>query len=521
MKKGRVLTVAFLSILLLLSSTACTPDDPGTFSSPIPSYGMESNGKTVYDTFSLPYNSGEKLNPFVTQSALNQALSQLIALEPVRPDGMGGGYNRLALAVTASADYLTYTLTLRPDLTFSDGTPLTAQDVAASALQAKKQTNGSYSARLRNLLSVTATDGQTAVFTLSTSDPCFAAMLSFPVVKGGSAEEDFIGSGPYCLTKTEEGTLVLTANPLADEPPKTKTIRLVGTENAALLHNLLEQGDIDCYYTDTPGKTAGSFAVSECDTLTDGLLAFDMAGTLTRDAAFRTALSETIDRSRLLSESGLFATLPKRNDTFLAGTGCIPTPEETAEPTPVPTEETLSDCLTSLGYTETDENGYRYKQQGRYTWYATLTLAYLSDNGERDKVAETLVTSLNGQGIQVTAIPYDSMTALTAGLAAKPADMVYAELALSPNLNLSSLLDPETGLLSLLHGDGTLQETYRRYLAGQVSGGEMDDAFRKTAAFTFLYSRKGRMLYSRLFSEGVGTTRFCTYDGVETWYKYD
>lgn len=198
-----------------------------------------------------------------------------------------------------------------------------------------------------------------------------------------------------------------------------------------------------------------------------------------------------------------------------------PSPEEdtTVEETPLP--ETLTAYLTEKGYIYTDAEGYRYAQSGRNTVYAELTLAYLSSDEERDAVAEMLVTLLKEEGVRLTLRPYESMAELKNGLYLSPAHMVYAELSLAPNLDLSTLLDPVTGLGADLQGSQALWQAYGRYLAGQLSGADMDALLQETAFFTPLYSRKGRMQYDRLFAEGVQTSPYCIYSGAETWYKYE
>lgn len=538
MRKGFVFWAMTLCMALLFTAASCDPepDIDLTSSSPSSEQNIGTSGTRVYETFSLPYNHTALFNPFVTQSALNLYLSQLVAEGLTKPDGKGGAENILALSVTPSAGNTVYTVKLRPDRIFSDGSPVTSADVVASAEQVRANPSGSYGTRLRKVISVTDTDEETVVFTLAKADPCFAAMLSFPIVKNGSIEENYIGTGPYCLSTDDGGNLQLTANPMETTAPATKVITLAGTDNASLLHYMLETGDIDCYYTSRPAKTPGSFSVWECDAMTDGFLAFDLASFFGSDATFRKLLSGAIDRQRLIQENDLFASLPVRGDTLLTGTGTtgeetVPTetPVSTEEPattdepmaTEDPTPETLADYLSMLGYSYTDADGYRYRQQGRQVEYVELTLAYLSADEERDRVAETLVTLLAEEGSKLTIVPYDSMTDLTNGLYLSPADMVYGELTLSPNLDMTALLDPTAGLSAFLHGDYALWQTYENYLLGNVDGAAVDAALQKTLPFTTLYSRKGRILYHRLFAEGVRTDRYSVYYGAENWYKYE
>lgn len=111
-------------------------------------------------------------------------------------------------------------MTLRSGAVFSDGSAVTAQDVAASFNQAKASSN--YRALLSNLLSCTAEEN-TVVFTLSAPDPQFQSCLTFPIMKTGT-ESNPIGGGRYVLEKGERPRLVW--NSRREEKHVTDTIYL-------------------------------------------------------------------------------------------------------------------------------------------------------------------------------------------------------------------------------------------------------------------------------------------------------
>lgn len=133
-------------------------------------------------------------------------------------------------------DATVYTFDIRDGITFSDGTPLTAEDVEFSLNRVKNiQGNGSF---LLEGLSVEATDEDTVVVTSEISNTAVPAILTSPtlgivnkkvvVENGGTdaedaaetdAAEEFLnstsaGSGPYVLESFDTTTeVVLTANP--------------------------------------------------------------------------------------------------------------------------------------------------------------------------------------------------------------------------------------------------------------------------------------------------------------------
>ena len=134
-----------------------------------------------------------------------------------------------------------YTCTLKPNLKFSNGDPLTADDVAFSFNRIPKINDPNGPASLiSNMKSVVAKDPSTVVFTLKNAND-----QTWPFVLGTSAgpivdskvfpadkelpDDQAIGSGPYKVSSYQKNTLVkLVANPNYTGPnkPKTDTITL-------------------------------------------------------------------------------------------------------------------------------------------------------------------------------------------------------------------------------------------------------------------------------------------------------
>jgi peptide/nickel transport system substrate-binding protein len=123
----------------------------------------------------------------------------------------------LATAWEASEDGLSYTFTLRDDVVFHDGTPLTAADVVYSFERLMALKRGSY----RNVAVVTgaeAPDDHTVVLTLERPFPALVQALTrvyvvnSELVKANEQDGDYgetwlndhdAGSGPYVLTAFE------------------------------------------------------------------------------------------------------------------------------------------------------------------------------------------------------------------------------------------------------------------------------------------------------------------------------
>ena len=138
----------------------------------------------------------------------------------------------LATEWGASADGRTFTVKLRPGITFSDGSPVTPDDVVWSLTRAHDPKAGIWNFLLASIDSVEARGADSVVLTLKNPDPSLPAALAtfnaaimpktlFMAAKGGTDEERAhsfaehpVGAGPFMLDSWQLGTkMVLKRNP--------------------------------------------------------------------------------------------------------------------------------------------------------------------------------------------------------------------------------------------------------------------------------------------------------------------
>jgi peptide/nickel transport system substrate-binding protein len=130
----------------------------------------------------------------------------------------------LAQGYTVSADGTTWTFALRPGVKFSDGTPVTADDVVFSILRAAHDANGPLSFLDFAIKSLKADGKSSVVATLSQpwapflSDISVFANAIMPANYGGKSESAFfaspVGTGPFTLKSfTKGGNVALERNP--------------------------------------------------------------------------------------------------------------------------------------------------------------------------------------------------------------------------------------------------------------------------------------------------------------------
>lgn len=138
----------------------------------------------------------------------------------------------LATKWSSSGDGLNWDFTLRDDVRFTDGTPLTAQAVAANIAHLQNPATGSSTGylALRKVTTVTALDAHTARITLSTPDSSLLDSLSQPwlAIESPTALqrpqavncESPVGTGPFIVKKWDhQQSVTLVRNDDYNSPP--------------------------------------------------------------------------------------------------------------------------------------------------------------------------------------------------------------------------------------------------------------------------------------------------------------
>jgi peptide/nickel transport system substrate-binding protein len=225
----------------------------------------------------------------------------------------------LATKWSYNADNTVLTMTLRSDVKFTDGTPLTA-DVAAQNLLRYKSGTGSQAALISSISDVKATDATTLVITLSQPDPALLPVLAqapglVENPKGFDAPDaktNPAGSGPYTLDtgKTVVGSsYVFTKNPNYWDPSSVHydsvTVK-VFTDSTAMLNAMRGKQINAATVSDSKifdqVKAAG-YSTIDVQTGVSGILLLDRAGKINPALAnvkVRQAINHAIDRDAML-----------------------------------------------------------------------------------------------------------------------------------------------------------------------------------------------------------------------------
>ncbi|MEU3197789.1 ABC transporter substrate-binding protein [Streptomyces sp. NPDC006996] len=261
--------------------------EPDTLS-PLLGYGKDGNSK-IFDGL-LARNADLSLKP---------------ALATSLPEITDGG--------------LTYTYTLRDGVKFSDGEPLTADDVVFTYRTVlDDRTNNTAKSELAAIKKVEADGDDKVVFTLDYPYAAFAARTVLPVVpehvageqdpNTGSFNTEPVGTGPYVLAGWSKGEkLVFKANPdYWGGAPKVKRLTMAVIADDDVRATRLRSGDLDG--AALPPNLAATFQDDD-DKKTHRATSYDFRAVslptgnpVTGDTAVRRALDLAVDRRAMVDK---------------------------------------------------------------------------------------------------------------------------------------------------------------------------------------------------------------------------
>ena len=204
----RRLCSILLSLFLVLTLAACggPVQEPGSASGPPPDASQETP-PPVDIPFSLAAYPSYSFHPVLALNRANLTLAPLLYEPLFQVDAAFRAVPVLCQAHTVTEDKLCWTFTLRSGVTFSDGTPLTGEVVAA-ALELARQPESRYAQRLRDVSAVTAAENSVTIY-LRRPKGDLPVLLDIPIALSG--EDRAPGTGPYVLAGTEDD-LTLSVN---------------------------------------------------------------------------------------------------------------------------------------------------------------------------------------------------------------------------------------------------------------------------------------------------------------------
>jgi peptide/nickel transport system substrate-binding protein len=335
----------------------------------------------------------------------------------------------LAESWEMSEDGLTVTYTLREGLLWSDGTPLTADDVVWTINTSAEQSWLNHVATTGNL-TATALDDRTVEIVTSQPDPRLPTMDAYilprhiwePVASGRPRDlrtypaDDGVGSGPFVLDEHRPGEFLrLTANPnYWGAPIAVDTVIFRFFNNPEAMVAALETGELDAAHG-IPSSSVESLSQNPEITVVEGHqggfdeIAFNLGDGVGQphpallDLEFRTAIAHSIDKEAAL-EDVLFG-LGTVGTTISPGADPKWIPELTEEEDFEYDPALANRILDEAGYVDTDDSGIREMPGGGED--IVLRHMVIADSPTAASVAEFLSGWLAAIGIGMTTEIFD------------------------------------------------------------------------------------------------------------------
>jgi peptide/nickel transport system substrate-binding protein len=332
----------------------------------------------------------------------------------------------LAKSWTSSPDKKTWTYTLRPNLKWSDGQPLTAEDVAYTINRAKKEEWLNYTSVVSNL-SATAENPTTLVVKTSVPDPKLPTLDMYVLPKHIWEKQDAkavtkyaaldgVGSGPFTLEHFEKGQFArFKANPYYyGGKPAIDRVVLRGFDNPDAMVAALKRGEIDAA-EDVPGTAFKQLAKDRSIQTVQGYqgamneFAINGGAGLKKphpallDLRVRQAIAHAIDKQTIVNR--VIAGLAKPADTLSVS----PNPEWSPQ---IPAEQQFDfnldkakQLLDQAGYKDTNGDGIREMPGGGKP--LKFRYAVRSEGDTAQATAELITGWLRQIGIATTQKVYD------------------------------------------------------------------------------------------------------------------
>jgi len=400
-----------LALGLTVSLTACYQlPDPPDLSVSQPDFSTPE--AEVTHPLTLAVYETQSLHPLFSDDRVNLTLCPLIYEGLFELDTSFTPHNVLCHTYQNSEDGLVWNFVLRNDVTFSDGTPLTAAHVVHS-LELARSSRSRYASRFSGISAVSAVSEREVSVTLTRPNTGLPALLDIPIIHGEG--EYPLGTGPYVLAR-EDGMFSLI--PRSGSEP---TIPLISVTRTRELTAAFERGDLslvctDPAATDSPGYSTSSTCV-DYDTTGLVYLGFNTGKSPFSAPAARRAAAAALDRSALVSAAwsghARAAALPIHPASPLYD-------ESLARQ--LPSADDARDLVTQAGLS------------GR-----GLTLIVNSENSSRVTAARLIARQLEQTGLSVNISPLpwaDYLATLSTG----GFDLYLGEVSLTADFDLTPLI---------------------------------------------------------------------------------
>ena len=363
-------------------------------------------------------------NIWVQNDINSSIIMNLVVPNTVYMDDTGTKYNYLVESAESNEDSTQWTIKLK-DLTWNDGTPVTAEDLAFTVTYGTEHQIGFSDSYFGTVTEAEVVDDKTVVFHLSEPNVNFwnGGGHWIPIMPKAEFEGvddplnhtySGMGYGPFYVDEWVDGQYVsLKRNEYFTQANDGQGAYLDGVlfriytdENSMVL--ALENGEIDLCANFISANSKTQLAANSQNVLTDisslgyGQISFSQNNTQLQDTAVRQALTMCIDREAMcaVGMAGAATPMPGPISPVYESFNT----ENIQEPAYDPAAARA--LLEENGYADSDGDGILEKDGEK----AAFTITYKASIQNVDNVMEIYRTSCQEAGIQLDLEPVDPAT---------------------------------------------------------------------------------------------------------------
>lgn len=432
----------------------------------------------------------------------------------------------------------TWTFHLRSNVFFSDGTPMTAQDVVATAQYILQRANDEashlpgYYANLKYFVSkISASDEKTVVVKTASGRSYYGLLyaMTFPVLPASQVNvQNPLGTGPYVFSAFEAGShMYLTVNPhWWQNPPQVKELMFTCYNTQSKVIQAYEYAQVETIFTRTisasqyksgTSSLALDYRTNQLETVLLNHSAFPLDS-----LAIRKAIRLLIDPDKIASS--VYMGMVERTDTpMIAGTWMY---NDNLSSYFTTNAAEAARILAEEGWADTNDDGVLDKL-GSDGKPANLHLRFYvyeePENNVRVEAANMIADALAQVGIE-TKIEMMTMEKMKQKLSAGAFDLALCSFAMD--------VCPDPGFLLMKNNTGnycryksekmtdlckelrtqTTQEGYRQTLM------DIQQQFAEDCPFICLFYRAGSVLTRRMYTVARDVRELELLRGIQTFH---
>ena len=426
-----------LAVMMVLSLAACGNAPAETTQTPTTQPATEATEPaSAYPIDTLTIGTTASIETAVFGEYNFDMLASGVSELPLVYQDTIGEYHPL-LASYTTEDATTWTYTIQDGMTWSDGEPVTAEDILFTLQY--DQANGSANFEAQTDDEGKVTEAKYIGYTISDDKKSISLTLASPNVRELSNMTSFrvmpkhiyegkdtvteaegrITCGPYVLESfnKEAGTITFVVNDKYPAKPNVERIVYQLFGNADTMYLALQQGDIDMVwaystgvagtYQDVLAADANVSLVNVAAANAPAVLAFNNAKGLFSDENLRQAVSYALNYEEFKTYFGsAYAEIPNRGFVPSTTVGYKDTEKLTTD------AAKAEEYMKAAGYAEKNADGFYVDADGQV---AAFTLTVNAAKETHVGYAELIKTQLEQFGIQVNldAVDKDSYNAKT------------------------------------------------------------------------------------------------------------